>query len=362
MQQSPNSQNARSSFSTFDPRYFSQIVTTSEPITDEWRRWIANSKFAGAEDQQIVQQLIAHGISPSSAKLEVSSISQNPYFQVGYQLVRSLRKIESHATILAELASLSIDSQSIARISNISRSDFLENYYAKNTPIIINDIAKNWAALSLWNPEYLKDQYGEIEIEVQNDRDSDRLYELNVDQHRQKMRMADYADNVISGGATNNYYMVANNGNLEKTPLCGLLNDVNTFPEYLDPHNTNGNTFFWFGPKGTITPWHHDPINLIFVQIYGRKVWKIIPPYYTHMMYNYRGVFSEVDSENPDYDKYPLFQKIPIIEVTLNPGDAIFIPVGWWHAVKSQDISISMSFTNFVFPNKYQWEYLDFGK
>jgi hypothetical protein len=352
-----NIQSPQTRFSTFDPRYFSRIMATSEPITDEWRRWIADSKFAGIDDHIIVQQLIVHGISPSSARLEVSSVNENPYFQSGHKFVQLLQKSESYANIIAELASLAPHSQSIDSKPDISRADFLANYYAKNTPIILTEITKNWSALSLWNPDYLKDSYGQVEIEVQGDRDRDRLYEINVDQHRQKMRMADYADNVVNGGETNNYYMVANNGNLEKTALRGLLDDIEIFPEYLNPHDVDGKVFFWFGPAGTITPWHHDPANLIFVQVYGRKTWKIIPPYYTHMMYNYRGVFSKVDVENPDYDKYPLFQKIPIIEVTLNAGDAIFMPVGWWHAVKSQDISISMSFTNFVFPNKYEWKY-----
>jgi len=357
MLQNPKIPKSQTSFSTFDPRYFSQIVVTSEPVTDAWRRWIADSKFAGMDDQSIVQQLITHGISPSAARLEVSSLHQNPYFQAGHKYVQVLNKIESHANILAELSFLSPRSHTIERRDHISRTEFLENYYCKNIPLIFPSIAKNWSAISKWNPEYLHEKYGEVEIEVQSDRNSDRLYEINVDQHRKKMRMADYARTVVNGGATNNYYMVANNGNIEKTDLRGLLEDIEMFPEYLDPTNINGTTFFWFGPAGTITPLHHDPVNLIFVQVYGRKVWKIIPPYYTHMIYNYRGVFSEVDCENPDYEKYPLFQKIPIIEVTLNPGDAIFMPVGWWHAVKSLDISISMSFTNLVFPNKYEWTY-----
>ena len=357
MKQKSNAPTTQPRFSTFDPRYFSQIVVTSNPMTDEWRCWIAENKFAGVDDHLIVQQLITHGISPSSARLEVSSINQNPYFQSGHKFVQLLRKSESPANILTQLAALSPKSQVIESRSNISRADFLENYYAKNTPLILTDITKNWSALSLWNPEYLKTNYGHVEIEVQSDRNSDRLYEINIDKHRKKMLMADYADIVVSAGTTNNYYMVANNGNIEKTALRGLLDDIEIFPEYLDPQNINGTTFFWFGPEGTITPWHHDPVNLIFVQVYGHKVWKIIPPYYTHMMYNYRGVFSEIDAENPDYEKYPLFQKIPVIEVTLNPGDAIFMPVGWWHAVKSLDISISMSFTNFVFPNQYEWIY-----
>jgi len=355
--QQPKIQNASTSFSTFDPRYFSQIKATSAPITDAWRQWIAINKYAGMDDHLIVQQLITNGISPSAAKLEVSSLNQNPYFQSGHKFVQALRKLESHANILADLASLSSHSHTIERRPTISRTDFLENHYAKNIPLILTDITKNWSALSQWNPEYLKNKYGQVEIEVQSDRDSDRLYEIDIEKHRKKMKMADYADAVMAGGATNNYYMVANNGNIEKTALGKLLDDIEIFPEYLDPQNTKGTTFFWFGPAGTITPLHHDPVNLMFVQVYGRKVWKIIPPYYTHMLYNYRGVFSEVDCENPDYEKYPAFQKVPIIEVTLNPGDTIFIPVGWWHTVKSLDVSISMSFTNFVFPNQYEWIY-----
>ncbi len=348
-------QNPQTSFSTFDPRYFLPIVATSAPITDAWRQWIADNKYAGMDDRLIVQQLVANGISPSAARLEVSSINQNPYFQAGHKFVQALRKLESHANILADLAALSTHSLTIDHQPNISRIDFLENYYTKNIPLILTDITKNWSALSLWNPEYLKSKYGQIEIEVQSDRNSDRLYEIDIEKHRRKMLMADYADAVMTGGATNNYYMVANNGNIFKTALSGLLEDIEMFPEYLDPQKLNNTVFFWFGPEGTITPLHHDPMNLLFVQVYGRKTWKMIPPYYTHMLYNYRGVFSEVDCENPDYEKYPSFQKVPIIEFTLNPGEAIFIPVGWWHAVKSLDISISMSFSNLAFPNQYEW-------
>ncbi len=358
MQPKLSIQKTQQYFSTFDPRYFSQqIQVTSVPMTDELRRWIADNKFAGVDDRLLVQELINHGISPSAANHEVSAVIQNPYFQAGQKSVQLLKKHESHANILAELATLSPRSRTIERRETISRNDFLENYYAKNVPLILTGITKNWSALSRWNPEYLKTNYGQVEIEVQSNRNSDRLYEINIEKHRHKMKMADYVDAVVKNGATNDYYMVANNGNIEKTALRGLLDDLEMFPEYLDPLDIDGKAFFWFGSGGTITPLHHDPVNLIFVQVYGRKVWQIIPPYYTHLLYNYRGVFSEVDIENPDFKQYPLFQKIPIIEVTLEPGDAIFMPVGWWHAVKSLDISISMSFTNFIFPNKYEWTF-----
>jgi hypothetical protein len=349
--------NSQTKFSTFDPRYFSQVKAASLPMTDELRRWVVDTKFAGFDDSVIEQQLINYGISVGAARLEVSSLNQNPYFQASTKYVQALRKAESYSNILADLAALSPQSERIERREVISRSDFLENYYAKNIPLILTGITKNWVALAKWNPEFLQEKYGQVEVEVQGDRNSDALYEMNIDEHRTKTQMADFVRAVRNSGSTNNFYMVANNGNIEKTALRGLLEDIEIFPEYLDAQKVDGTTFFWFGPRGTITPLHHDPVNLMFTQVYGRKVWKIIPPYYTHLLYNNRGVFSAVDCENPDYEKYPLFREVKIIEVVLNPGDVIFIPVGWWHAVRSLDVSISMSFTNFVFPNQYEWIY-----
>ena len=74
-------------------------------------------------------------LAPSAAGLEVSSVNQNPYFQAGRKFVQELRELESHASILANLASLSPNSLIIERRPNTSRTDFLENYYAKNIPL-----------------------------------------------------------------------------------------------------------------------------------------------------------------------------------------------------------------------------------
>jgi len=41
------------------------------------------------------------------------------------------------------------------------------------------------------------------------------------------------------------------------------------------------------------------------------------------------------------------------MEVILNPGDAIFIPIAWWHRAESLDVSISTTFINFDLPNQF---------
>ncbi|CAN1209861.1 cupin-like domain-containing protein [Tumidithrix helvetica PCC 7403] len=343
----------------FSPLKYNPFVVTSKPLTDDWKRWIAENKLLGADDDSLVQTLVQHGIDANEARKELQIVISHPYFQAGRNFTDALKKLESHANISIKLAELSPKQQQIERRDKLTRQEFLENYYATSTPVILTGIMENWQALSLWSPEYLKANYGDVEIEVQTNRNADALYEINVDRHRKNLLMRDYVDMIVHGGSTNDYYMVANNHNLDRDEMKSLIDQIELFPEYLDPKDTKGKTYFWLGPAGTITPLHHDPANLMMAQVYGRKHWKMIPPYYNHLIYNYRGVFSEVDLDNPDYDRYPLFKQIKTIDVLLEPGEVIFVPVGWWHHVRSLDISISLSFINFIFPNQYQWSFPD---
>ena len=334
------------------------LAAPSKPeVPDNMKQWVAANKLLNQPDEEIIQALISTGIDAETATAEVREISSHPYFQAGSHYVQLLQKLESHLRINNQLAALSSKFGTIERKSSLSREYFLENYYAKNTPVIITNIMHNWKALQLWTPEYLQQKYGDAEVQIQANRNSDPNYEIKIENHKKIVLFRKYVEMVVKGGPSNDYYMVANNKTLEREEFKPLFNDIEIFPEYLNPTDTKGRVFFWFGPKGTITPLHHDPVNLILAQVSGRKLIKLISPQQTPLLYNHVGVFSKVDGENPDYDKYPLYRDAKIIEVILEPGEAIFIPVGWWHHVKSLEVSISVSFTNFVFPNYYEWKY-----
>src|SRR5262249_45920199 len=94
----------------------------------------------------------------------------------------------------------------------------------------------------------------------------------------------------------------------------------------------------------------------LLVQIVGRKRVILVPSAQLPLVYNDIGVFSEGDAERPDLARHPLFAGADPVEVTLHAGDALFIPVGWWHHVRSLGISIAPSFTNFAFPNDCAWQ------
>ncbi|WP_094672370.1 cupin-like domain-containing protein [Hydrocoleum sp. CS-953] len=300
--------------------------------------------------------MVKRGINEQIAVAELSHLTANPYFKASNNMMQLFRKLESMLEVRHQISQLSPNSSYIERRSRISKEEFLAKYYATNTPVVITNMMTKWQALSLWTPEYFKTHYGDANVEIQDNRNSDAQYEINKGRHKRVLKLSEYVDMVVNGGDTNDYYMVASNRNFQRDKIKNLLDDINFYPDFLDSSNTKGQIKLWFGPGGTITPVHHDQTNLISAQVYGRKLWRIISPDQTPFLYNYQTVFSKVDLENPDYYRYPLFKKVKIIEVILEPGEMIFIPIGWWHQVKSLNVSISLSLMNFIFPNYYKYQ------
>ncbi|MCT7982098.1 cupin-like domain-containing protein [Laspinema sp. A4] len=341
---------------------------SSSGLPNEWKQWIATNKLRQLPDGCLVDILVQRGVDIRMAIAEVKAISTHPYFQAASAILAEqnqqaeatitrqaiqVQKLETQLDIYRHLEKLNPNYNQIQRVESLSKSEFFDNYFAQNTPVILTGIMKNWQALSRWNPEYLKQEYGEVAVEVQFNWESSPLFEQQKEKHRQQMKMGDYVDLVVTGGKTNDYYMVPFNGNFDSPEFKPLLQDVEIFSEYIDPSNQTACIFFWFDPEGTITPLHHDPCNVLLSQVYGRKRIRLISPNQKALLYNYVGVYSEVDLLNPDYEKYPRFKEVEIIEVILEPGEVIFLPVGWWYHVESLDIAISISFTNFLINNYY---------
>src|ERR1019366_3072751 len=155
------------------------------------------------------------------------------------------------------------------------------------------------------------------------------------------------------------YYLVANNGFFDVPETQALLNEVPQLQEYLDPSNTKRKVFFWFGPAGTVTPLHHDVMNVMVAQVFGRKQFTLIAPEQTPYVYNETSVYGEVNCSDPDYSRHPLYREATPIHVEIGPGDVLFIPVGWWHYVRSIETSIMVSYINFRLPNAFEWFHPD---
>jgi hypothetical protein len=332
-------------------------VNRPASLPHAWRRWVAENKLLGIADEQIIATLVNCGIAQQVAADEIEAIAMHPYFQAADREAQRLRKLESLFDIHRALSSLSFDQGQIERRSRISRAEFRERYYATNRPVILTGLMAGSRMLDRWNPEYLRRTCGQSMVEIMAGRAQDPRYEVHSSNHKKEVRFEDYIQMVTAGGASNDCYLVANNGLLGRPEMKPLYDDVYMFPEYLERSRGDGQVFFWFGPSGTVTPLHHDIMNVLMAQVYGRKTVILISPDQTHRLYNWIGVYSEVDPERPDYDRFPLYRHVKAAKVTLTPGEALFIPVGWWHHVRSLEVSITVSYTNFVFSNHFHWNH-----
>jgi ribosomal protein L16 Arg81 hydroxylase len=169
------------------------------------------------------------------------------------------------------------------------------------------------------------------------------------------MNFSEYLNQIRLGGPQNDTYLVANNGLFDSPAAKRLLDDIEIPHEYLDPDRCSQQVFLWLGPEGTVTPLHHDVMNILFVQVFGRKRVILFDPLQTPYLYNDDGVYSQIDPLSVDHSRFPLYREAESRTLILNPGEALFIPAGYWHHVEALEPSANVSFTNFVFPNSFSW-------
>jgi hypothetical protein len=238
----------------------------------------------------------------------------------------------------------------IQRLWRPAAAEFYRDFVIPQRPVLLGGMVSEWPAVSRWKPHYLKEVFGDSQIQVMAGRDADPRYEPNCEAHRQMMPASWYIEHAFNGRG-NDTYLVANNKLMETQAGRTLLGDVIQWPGFLEPLHpcrAGGNVFLWFGPKGTVTPLHHDIPDILLCQVIGAKRMAMIAPSQKPYLYNSVGVYSDVDYEAPDLMKFPMFAAAEALEFTLMPGDALFIPAQWWHFVKSLSASMSVSFTNFV--------------
>jgi len=99
----------------------------------------------------------------------------------------------------------------------------------------------------------------------------------------------------------------------------------------------------WIGNRIRVAP-HYDHYENIGVVVAGRRRFTLFPP--EQIVNLYLGPLeltpagtpiSLVDLANPDLDRFPRFAEAAKLaqSAELEPGDAIYIPYQWWHAVES---------------------------
>lgn len=327
-----------------------------------WFAWVQASLRRNCDPEEVFAALLKENLSLSSIRNAMGATFPDHSDKFGAIIkagagisIETMRKRDSLVMIQRALATLNPKSRLVERRSKLTRAEFLSQYYSANRPVILCDLMVGWKAVENWTSDYLKAVCGDIMVGIQSRRNSNPMFEIDRPSGCQQIRFDDYLDMVFGPAESNDYYLTVQSDFWRSPEVRALLDDLEMFPEYLEPNTSGKGVFLCFGPKGAVTPLRHYTRNILRAQVSGRERVKLIPANEIDLIYNHQGVYSQVDCDNPDYDRFPKYRKATVLDIELEPGEVLFIPVGWWHHSRVLDASISVSFVNFVFRNSFQW-------
>jgi hypothetical protein len=256
----------------------------------------------------------------------------------------------------------------VPRFESITIEAFVSTYVQKNQPVVITGAMADWRALAEWGPGYLADKFGSESVQVYGD-----LFRL-----AKLMPLSEYFTQYFnrSGAA-------ADSGAPKSVPYvrwyCQLVGDDRVpwadsvftrlredwarpafFPSdsfalpFCSPSQHIDPSQHWFPARGLFisgqgarTRLHADPwcSDALLCQIYGTKEFVMYEP--SQRMYLAKGE-KLVDIEAPDEQMFPEFQLAQeCVRDTLEPGEILLVPAGWYHHFKSVTDSVSLTW-NFV--------------
>ncbi|NTX08384.1 cupin-like domain-containing protein [Myxococcus sp. CA040A] len=327
-----------------------------ESLPPPVRSWLAENLTSGVDPSRLVQALQAQGLSEARAREAVDVVSAHPAVRHGQQAVSRRRELESLLEVRAALHAQchpGLSPVAVDRLRHLAPDAFFERYYIPNRPVVIKGLLDDWPALTRWSPEWLAERFGDEEVEVMAGRDAEPDPDFHAERLRRTLPLRELVARFRDTRASDDVYLVARNSLLLRAAFRPLLDDLRPPRGYIHPDlSAPDSVHLWFGPAGTLSKLHHDHLNVLFCQVLGRKRFWLSPSCETPRLYNDRGLYSAVDILAPDVSRFPDFARATLHSCVVGPGDALLIPVGWWHAVQALDLSVSVTFVSFDRPER----------
>ncbi|MGE1175487.1 MULTISPECIES: cupin-like domain-containing protein [Pseudomonas] len=228
--------------------------------------------------------------------------------------------------------------------SELSRQAFEEHYLPYGTPVVISHALHDWPLFRLSREESLV-HFAELQGITRHGDYVKKTFSTERD--FRSTSMADFIASLdspaVKGKDGEPPAYMGNN------ILPSALMQQIQYPPYFDASLFIAPRI-WIGPKGTLTPLHRDDSDNLFAQVWGQKKFTLAAPHHREAL----GTWStapeggldgcDFNPDAPDYERFPGARDVTFLRVTLEAGDLLFLPEGWFHQVESVSTSLSVNF------------------
>lgn len=312
----------------------------SAPLADPWVGWLAENALRGVSDDDLAAALVAQGLDADAAGREVEAVRRSPILAAARKLVARSAGVEQAARLARGLAG------GVVETDSLDEATLHLAFWKPNRPVVLRGGALDWPAVR-WTPASLAARVGDATVAVVEGRT--RRWDWWNDRagHTREVPLRSLLER-LSTDEGDDWYCDGRAGLLARPALAPLRADLGTLPGLVG----DGFPSLWLGPKGTVTPLHHDQSTGWLVQLVGTKrVW-MASPLEPALLDTAVGLYNRVDLRR---DRSGDLAEVAVSTIDLAPGDALLIPVGWWHQVEATAPSISASMGGFRWPNHAPW-------
>lgn len=221
--------------------------------------------------------------------------------------------------------------EEVERIEAGDADTFEQDIIRSRRPVVVRGWLDSWDALRKWSLDYFADRCGSNEVRLRYIGRDDVEFRALYRETTVREWLA-----ALARGEGDELY-------LAEAPLG------QTFPQVVS--DIQGYPYGNQNPAGlnlmmgttTYAPMHfHAKHDAVAAMVVGTKQFILFSPQdsrhlYPQPWYGRDMSFSNVDLSDPDevdLERFPRFTKAKGLECTLTPGDALFIPMHWWHAVR----------------------------
>jgi len=219
----------------------------------------------------------------------------------------------------------------------ISRADFQDQFLKPNKPVLMKNFSAGWPAMQKWNFDYFKKRYPGLMVPVYGEAFSNtgKSY-TNTDN---KMPFSEYLDLIATKPTELRMFLF----NIFKY-IPDLCQDF-TYPDIIN-HYDKKHPFMFFGGATSKVDVHYDlDLSHVFLtQFLGKKKIILFGPENSPYLYRHPLTVScNIDIGNPDFAKYPKLADAKGYECTVNHGETLFMPTGYWHYIYYEDGGFALS-------------------